>query len=104
MKQEELRELDKEVHVRVMGLTFKPESSFPWDLVLPYSKDIRCAWDVFEKLREIDPTAMVGGKEVWLDQDSTGPRDVVHGETIEQAICVAALKMIRKGKRGTLSV
>ncbi len=89
------RELDRLIHIEVLGQPFDLLSSYPWDLVKPYSTDIRYAWGIFLWIRKRDRTAMVGEREVHLDQDQMGPHEIVNGDTAAHAISLAALKLAR---------
>lgn len=91
------RELDKQVHIHVMGGTFDPNSSYPWDDIKPYSTNREAAWLVVEKLEKSGIMLWHLGREDsmpnWrarFGRNGQPDRDA-EAETVALAICLAAL-------------
>ena len=106
---EEGRELDALVAERVMGWTLSDNRMFgrppgwtdPNNLSIPrYSTNIRDAWDVVEKIHDIqprfvlEPQPFVRPRLWWC---SVYGHDRVAAPTAALAICLAALKYVQSG-------
>lgn len=91
------RELDKQVHIHVMGGSFDPNSSYPWDDIKPYSTNREAAWLVVEKLEKDGIMLWHLGREDSMPnwRVSFGrqgkPDQRAEAETVPLAICMAAL-------------
>ena len=110
-KQDELRELDAKVAERVMGVDLNPDLYRIEDnnmLTIPaYGSDIKAAWLVVEKLRELDFWVMMGDhdvndegtiEEIWWCKFYPGeegiPDSIGEAPTAPEAICLAALASV----------
>jgi len=110
-KQDELRELDAKVAERVMGVDLNPDLYRIEDnnmLTIPaYGSDIKAAWLVVEKLRELDFWVMMGDhdvndegtiEEIWwckfYPSDENILERIEYANTAPKAICLAALSAV----------
>lgn len=68
--------------------------------LVAYSSKIELAWPVYEKIyKQLDPTALVRGREVWVKNDHYGPTQIFSGEAAAHSIALAAEWFLEQRKR-----
>ncbi len=91
------RELDVRVARDVMGIPVTQFADGTWlaangEELEPYSTDIAAAWEVVEKMREVDRAVEILFDHGWQANFDSG--EYQFGDSAAHAICLAALNAV----------